>query len=227
MSRGGRRVEMSRRAFGDAGGRTLKLCGGARRKLARRGAAGGRAADTRRGSRRRQMRLFASRAKNLTDTRTRAGKRRNQHPEPPDATARHEKKHGERDEQKSDADGDGFDAAIERRRLLFLLATTRSDLCRSRLRSIDCSTRWPVNACGTRLMSAPHARQNFASSTFCAAHLGQNIIDVPPGRLVLCAAIVIRPTVCCFFVESLYAAARRRFAGARLRRARSRRRPRR
>src|SRR5205085_3340007 len=43
------------------------------------------------------------------------------------------------------------------------------------------SASWPVTACGTRLMSVPHARQNLASSAFCAAHLGQNIAE--PSKL--------------------------------------------
>src|SRR2546423_1947755 len=33
----------------------------------------------------------------------------------------------------------------------------------------------PVSACDTRLMFAPHARQKLAPSTFCVAHLGQNM----------------------------------------------------
>src|SRR5829696_679524 len=37
-------------------------------------------------------------------------------------------------------------------------------------------TIWPVSACGTRLMFAPHERQKLAPSRFCVAHLGQNIL---------------------------------------------------
>ncbi len=42
---------------------------------------------------------------------------------------------------------------------------------RSTAASLSASS--PATACGTRLMSAPHERQNFASSRFCAAHFGQ------------------------------------------------------
>src|SRR5688500_4756818 len=43
---------------------------------------------------------------------------------------------------------------------------------------------WPSTAPGTRLMSAPHARQYFASSRFWVAHFGQ-YISAPPQRQAL------------------------------------------
>ena len=38
---------------------------------------------------------------------------------------------------------------------------------------------FPDSACGTSAMSAPHPRQNFASSMFCVPHLGQYILQPP------------------------------------------------
>src|ERR1044072_3321178 len=56
--------------------------------------------------------------------------------------------------------------------------------CRRRARSlislgspsVRCTTVVPEIACGTRLIFAPQTRQKLAPSTFCAAHLGQNMV---------------------------------------------------
>src|SRR5678815_2612830 len=51
--------------------------------------------------------------------------------------------------------------------------------------SVTCGN-WPFNACGTRLIFAPHDRQKLAPSRFCVAHFGQNIYSSP--------FIFLRPT---------------------------------
>src|SRR5260370_35726840 len=78
----------------------------------------------------------------------------------------------------------------------------------------------PLSACGIRLMFAPHERQKLAPSTFCVAHLGQNIFPgspiAAPARWSTAMAPVLKRLApeACFIFESRLA---RFFAGAALR----------
>src|SRR5438105_8621691 len=44
---------------------------------------------------------------------------------------------------------------------------------------------WPLNACATKLMLAPHERQKLAPSTFWVAHFGQNMGETPSAANLL------------------------------------------